>query len=110
MREGKLLKWAGLLWEQMFNSHFPSFKASDYWLSSFFFTFNVGTLIITLSYGEIAILARFSVKSHFFYTFEEEKCKILFWANSLHTYVESFAFCYILLMVNGKISFRHVKQ
>lgn len=61
----------------------------------FFFTFNVGTLIITLSYAEVDLLTRFSVMRHFFCTFVEEKCQILFWANLFHTYVGCFTFCYV---------------
>lgn len=62
-------------------------------LAQLFFTFHVGTLIITLSCAKVDLLTRFSVKRHFFCTFEEEKCKILFWANLLHTYI------YILLHI-----------
>lgn len=37
------------------------------------FTFNVGTLIITLSFVEVDFPTRFSVKIHFFTPFEEKK-------------------------------------
>lgn len=62
------------------------------------FIFNVGILIITLSYVEVDFQTRFSVKSQFFTPFELEKCKILFWANLLHTYIRKISKMYIIVL------------